>query len=99
MDYLPFVMLGRRISLHNDMGCSPAEVAFGEPLVIPGALTDPSAPDSKNIRDIIQNVQQNVNRKPTPTSKHRQEPVYFPESINTTTHVYLRVQDGKSLMP
>ena len=99
MDYLPFVMLGRRISLHNDMGCSPAEVAFGEPLVIPGALTDPSAPDNKNIRDIIQNVQQSVNRKPTPTSKHRQEPVYFPESINTTTHVYLKVQDGRSLMP
>ena len=59
MDYLPYVMLGRRASVQADLQASPAEYVFGEPLTIPGTIADPTQPPLSNIQDILKKVQKN----------------------------------------
>ena len=38
LDALPLVMLGLRTTFEQDLGCSPAEMLYGERLCVPGEL-------------------------------------------------------------
>ena len=53
MTQLPWVLLGLRSAIKSDLGCSPAEMVFGDVLTLPGELVergsvtfDPSKPVS-----------------------------------------------------
>ena len=99
MDYLPYVMLGRHVSFQHDLGASPAEYVFGETLEIPGTLTNPEQNILSNSEDLLNQVKKAVQKPTIQMSRHREEKIYEPDSMHTTTHVYLKVQDAKSLMP
>ena len=38
MDHLPFILLGKRVSLQEDLGASPSELTFGKNVTIPGQI-------------------------------------------------------------
>lgn len=45
-DHFPFVLLGFRSALKEDLGCSVAELVYSVPLRLPGEIFSPPSPDS-----------------------------------------------------
>ena len=66
---------------------------------MPGELTNPNKPINTTVDNLIKTLNQVPNYKPPQTALHSKQNVYMPESIYNTTHVYIKVQDPKSLMP
>ena len=63
MDFLPFVMMGRRVAVQQDIQVSPSQLAFGEQIRIPGQLVNPEN-ELDTVDNILKQVQANVKRKP-----------------------------------
>ena len=88
---LPWVLLGLRATIKEDLGCSPAEMVFGSPLSVPGdCLPTVTAPtESAHLAGLRQQVSQ---LQPVPTSHHRppQQPTFLPSN---TEFVFVR-RDG-----
>ena len=92
---LPSVLLSLRTTLKPDLGTTPAELLFGEPLSVPGSLLS-SAPSSEEHlqqqqRQTLANLRLEVARlQPVPTSAHRRQNVRLPDELQTCTHVFIR---------
>ena len=92
---LPSVLLSLRTTLKPDLGTTPAELLFGEPLSIPGSLLS-NAPSSEEQlqqqqRQTLANLRLEVARlQPVPTSAHRRQNVRLPDELQTCTHVFIR---------
>ena len=92
---LPTVMLSLRTTLKPDLGASPAEMLFGEPLSVPGSLLSNAPPSDEQLHqqqhNTLSNLRLEVARlQPTPTSAHRQQNVRLPQDLRTCTHVFIR---------
>ena len=92
---LPSVLLSIRTTLKPDLGTTPAELLYGEPLSVPGSLLS-NAPSSEEHllqqqRQTLANLRLEVARlQPTPTSAHRRQNVRLPEELQTCSHVFIR---------
>ncbi|XP_076044685.1 uncharacterized protein LOC143027300 [Oratosquilla oratoria] len=83
---LPWVLLGLRTTPKEDLDASPAEMVFGEPLVVPGEFF-PNASTNSDIRHLQNIVKEFVPCKQTYKSpEHR----YVPRDLHTSKHVFLR---------
>ena len=92
---LPSVLLSLRTTLKPDLGSSPAELLFGEPIAIPGSLlANPPSSDEQLLqqqRQTLGNLRLEVARlQPTPTSAHRRPNVRLPEELQTCSHVFIK---------
>ena len=77
---LPTVLLSLRTTLKPDLGTTPAELLFGEPLSIPGTLLSNAPSSDEQLqhqqRQTLANLRLEVARlQPTATSAHRRQNV------------------------
>nr|XP_042913063.1 uncharacterized protein LOC122273070 [Parasteatoda tepidariorum] len=92
---LPAVLLGLRSVYREDLGCSPAELVYGENLRLPGQFFTSSE------KEKVDNMfMQKLNRhlqdlKPVPTSSHDKRHVFVFKDLAACTHVFLRVDAAK----
>ena len=84
---LPWILLGLRTTPKVDIGSSPAEMVFGEPIVVPGEFfPHESKNDSLELRRA-----QNAAAKFKPIMpRNNKRATYVPESIKTSEFVFVR---------
>ena len=99
LDHLPFVLLGKRVSLQPDLGASPSELTFGTNVRIPGQiLHDPGAPPTEQeLHQILENVRTKTNRSAVQPSSHSKEKEPLPGLPTSVTHVYTRQHKAQGL--
>ena len=98
MEALPWILLARRTSVHNDIQATPAELVLGNNPRLPGDLqTD--MPLDKSIPDLLNRLKKNAERPPQPTSLHKELPTYFPPAAQRATHVFTKNHKRKPLDP
>ncbi|KAK3885064.1 hypothetical protein Pcinc_010718 [Petrolisthes cinctipes] len=83
---LPWVLLGLRTTPKEGLDASPAEMVFGEPLVVLGEFF-PDAPSNNNISRL-----RNIVGKLAPCKQTYKPPdhCYIPRDLDSTKHVFLR---------
>lgn len=90
-DALPFVLLGIRTALKEDIGCSAAELVFGTPLRLPSDLVNVDDPQS--VPDLTLYVDrlrtQMSQMTPMGTRQHVRRP-QLPKDFEHCTHVWVR---------
>lgn len=97
-DELPWVMLGLRTAPCADTDLSPAEVVFGSPLWLPGALT-PLGIDQPQA-EFIKDLRGRIPGRPIPITRHAKDRQYLPIELKNAKHIYLRAQTwGLGLAP
>ena len=96
-DILPWILLGRRTSWHEELGATPAQLVFGTDPPLPGDALP--LPTGETIQDILTRVQKETDRPPM-TSTMQQEPyIYMPEKAKVCTHVYVKQSKVGPLTP
>ena len=92
-DDLPLVLLGIRTALKQDIGCSAAEMVYGQTLRLPGEFFSPSS-DSEVIEphSFLSCLKNNMARlRPTQTKHHTSNrPFHIPSTLLNCTHVFMR---------
>ncbi|XP_064468597.1 uncharacterized protein LOC135381006 [Ornithodoros turicata] len=96
VDHLPWVLLGIRSSLKQDLQCSPSDLVFGCPLSLPDDfLSSPSpAPPSAHdfaaqLRDHFRDLQPASPRQPT------NRKIFVHPDLKTSSHVFVRADHVK----
>lgn len=100
IDCLPLILLGLRTAVRGDWNYSSASLVYGQNLRVPGQFfIDPEISLSQS--DLIVQLQKAFREvKPVPTSWHGRKTVYVPKSLDTCSHVFLRIDlVRKSLQP
>lgn len=97
-EVLPLILLDFRSAVKPDLSASAAELVYGQNLRLPGdffpdkenntQLTDPTSFATK----LQQHMQQ---IRASPTSNHSRTYTYIPKALDTTTHVFVRVDNVK----
>ena len=98
-DSLPLVLLGIRTAYKEDLQASTAELVYGEPLRIPGALV--AFPQRVEASAFIQQLRHHMTQlRPIPAARHASPGTFIHKDLADSTHVFLR-QDGvrRSLQP
>lgn len=93
---LPWVLLGLRSAIKDDLGYSPAQATYGESLRIPGRFlsTDPAPPPSGCF---VQNIRQRLSCFPfVNPRRHGSFSPYLSSSISKVDYVFVRVDASKS---
>lgn len=88
---LPFVLLGMRTALKEDLNSSSAELVYGETLRLPGEFfhkqpgntTDPSE-FSARLTSVMNSI------RPSPASRHGQHKIFIFKNLSSADFVYLR---------
>ena len=97
MEHLPWIALGRHTAFQPELDASPAELVFGQTLIIPGDMAafdaNPETPSTSEVRDMLDVLRTAAAKPPVPTSRHskgdRPAP-HFPAEAHTATHVFVR---------
>jgi transposase InsO family protein len=88
---LPIVLLSLRSTLKEDLGASPAELLYGESLVLPPEMITPSngkPPDADIVRKFREAMHRTVPTNPRPTADR---PVYLPKTLTSADYVYVLI--------
>lgn len=90
---LPWVLLGLRSACKEDIGASTADLVYGEPLRLPGALlqSNPAPPAAADMPGLLARIRRQVETlRPQPASRHGKKAVFTFPDMATATHVFLR---------
>ena len=92
LDFLPFVLLGRRVAFQPDMGASASEMTFGKNVTVPGeVLHDPDTIEGEEAYKTLLNlVKTNTDRPVSQPSRHAKPEVPLHGIADDVTHVYTR---------
>ena len=92
LDQLPWVLLGKRVTLQPDVGASPSQLTMGLNVKIPGQiLREPGdMPDSETLKELLHQVRVNTNNPPVPTSNHRAPEPTLPPIPEGVSYVYTK---------
>lgn len=95
---LPFVLLGIRTAIKEDLNCSAAEMVYGQSLRLPGELLFPfpqykNAPTNEFVNQLRTTMRNVV---PTDTRKANQTDVFIPKDLEKTDFVFVRVDRVKT---
>ena len=92
MDSLPWVLLGIRSALKEDLQCTTAELVYGTTLRLPGEFIHPSAPDSStDPANFVKRLKTTMSQlQPTQVREQPQRATYLPSALTTCTHVFVR---------
>ena len=96
MEYLPFVLLGIRASIKEDIGHTPAELLYGTTLTLPGQMVAPITPH--NVPDptnYVHRLREFMSRPLHTHPRPQRVKTHVPSDINQWTHVFVR-NDGVS---
>lgn len=98
---LPVVLLGLRSSLKEDLGCSAAELVYGEPLRLPGELVIPASRQNIEASEFVAQLREKMSSiRAVPASRHAKRTSFIHKDLSTTTHVMLRDDSARrSLQP
>ena len=96
---LPIILLGLRASLKEDMGCSPAELVYGQPLRLPGEFFTKSFESIDTYPLLIILRETFANLKPVVTSHHSIQKPFIHKNLFDSDYVFLRIESRKSLTP
>lgn len=96
---LPIILLGIRNTIKEDLQCSPAELVYGQSLVLPGECTIKNCV-TDNQHDFIERLKQyftDIKQVPTDTSSSRKGQLnYELPNLNNCTHVLVRTDKVKA---
>lgn len=93
IDELPTVLLGLRAAIRSDTGVSPAELAFGRPLRLPGDFFIESKEDNVCNYTYVDQLRQKISEyRSVPTQSHAssRSPFVHPD-LSTCEQVFLRI--------
>ena len=92
LDFLPFVLLGRRVAFQPDMGALASEMCFGKNVSIPGEiLNDPDSIEGEEAyKNLLNLVRSKTDRKISQPSRHSKVETPLPGIAEDVTHVYTR---------
>lgn len=89
---LPTVLMGIRSSIKEDLDCTPAELVYGQPIVVPGEFFVARSQAKPDDPQFITNLRENMRHIiPTPPREHKQNDIFVPKSLETCSHVFVRV--------
>lgn len=90
-EVLPFVLLGMRTSLKDDLQATVAELTYGTTLRLPGEFFVASN-NTKPTPEFIVNLKSAMaNLRPVPTSNHSKPATFLQKQLATCSHVFVRV--------
>ncbi|XP_069964569.1 uncharacterized protein [Bactrocera oleae] len=88
---LPIVLLGIRAAWKEDLGATPADLVYGEPVRLPGEFLAPSPlsglPPS-NMAERLRNYFADL--APQPIVRHGQRKTFIFKELSTCSHVFVR---------
>ena len=94
MQVLPWTLLARRTSYHNELRTTPAEAVLGQLPRLPGDLPIKPTVD-QTIQDIVDHMKAVADRPPAQTRPPK-DPVHFPDQAQEATHVYVKRPKSKT---
>lgn len=96
-ELLPLVLLGLRSAYKPDLKASAAEMVFGTHLRIPGEFfSEPNHQSETEFVDKLRAQMQEI--RPTQTSWHTTEKPFVHPTLNTCSHVFVRVDKIRSAL-
>ena len=94
-DALPIVLLGIRSAIKPDINATCAELVYGTTLRLPSDILNSnniSTPTDTYVSK-LKSIMQSIN--PISTSRHCVKPIYIHPSLQTCSHVFLRIDSVK----
>ena len=89
---LPLVLLGIRTALKQDIGCSAAEMVYGQTLRLPGEFFTPSSQDTDQHSFLTRLKGDMARLRPTQTRNHTSKrPFHIPHDLLMCSHVFMRI--------
>lgn len=88
---LPFVLLGLRTTLKEDISATPSEMVYGSTIRIPGEFFNESKPKASETL-FAQDLRRRMREiKPVPASNHNtKEKVFIQKELSKCSHVFVR---------
>ena len=91
MDDLPVVLLGIRTSWRTELDCSPSDLVYGMTVNVPGAFLEPVNREELPSSDFVQDLYRTMREiEPTQMSHHSSPKTNVPQSLETSSFVYVR---------
>ena len=93
---LPITLLGIRAAYKEDIHASCAELVYGKTLTLPADMFEIS--DYKQVYDstfVTQLKERMRTLNPIATSRHGKSPIFIHPSLNTCTHIFLRIDSNQ----
>lgn len=97
VDELPFILLGIRTAIKTDIGCSSADLVYGQSLRIPSQLvvedsnSDRNIGNSDNTTTFVQNLRKAMSNVKSVNSRVRiQDDIFIPSDLHDCKFVLLR---------
>lgn len=88
---LPIVLLGLRTAFKRDLGCSAAEMVYGQPLCIPSQFLDSTNESEITPEAFIDRLRQHFNNlRPTET-RCESKNFYIPKDLTNCDQVFVRI--------
>ena len=98
-EILPTVLLGIRPAHRKDLHASFAELVYGQTIRLPADFfAENKANDGNNIElaDMVRQLRETFNKiRPTEGSRHGTRKTFLFKDLNTTSHVFIRVDQVK----
>lgn len=100
---LPWILLGIRTAVKEDLGCSSAQLLYGEALRLPGEFVGNSQTANEITCEVASKVRESILNS-SPIFKKRcnyQKHMYVPQELHSCTHVFIReeLKKGKLSPP
>lgn len=95
VDRLPIILLGLRSALREDLGCSVADLVYGQPLRLPGEYFEPATTGTLQ-SDFVKQLQRAVGQlKPQKVMHHAKPLVFVQDELSKCSHVFVRIDAVK----
>ncbi|GFW58870.1 retrovirus-related Pol polyprotein from transposon 412 [Trichonephila clavipes] len=86
---LPFVLLGLRSVIKEDINVTAAELVYGTTIRLPSDFFQDTG--TNNVSEFVQQLKQTMhNLKPVPTFSHVRKTIFVHPELSHCTHVFLR---------
>jgi len=90
--HLPLVLLGLRATYKEDLKCSPAELLYGQNLIVPGEFFTETPAENYDPVSYATKLRQHFRDiTPTETRKAHSKPVHIPKALEDCEYVFIRV--------
>ena len=94
---LPFILLGVRTALKDDLQCSSAEMVYGQTLRIPGEFFVPkSTLGCEDTSVFIQRLREKMRNIFPVDSRSAKQDIFIPKDLETCDYVFVRVDRVKT---
>ena len=90
-EYLPIVLLGIRVTVKDDLGCTPAELVYGTTLALPSQMVAPSKSTSvQDATNYVHRLRQYMTDTLPAHTRIQHSTSHVPKGLNSCSHVFVR---------